>query len=240
MRPFFVFMERYGIIENKNPREIVLLRGNGCKWKKCTFCDYHIDSSDDENENFELNRHVLSKVSGKYKALEVINSGSFVDLDQKTVSEIKRIALLNGIKTLHFECHWIHRNSLDKFRQYFADEGIRVKYKIGVETFDRGLRENVLHKGMGDVKPEEIMAAGFEEVNLLFGIDSQNALSMQNDIETGLIFFERVCVNIMTENTSRIKPSQNVINDFMNEIYPLYKDDVRVDILLSNTDFGVG
>lgn len=38
-------MERYSVITNKNPREIVLLRGSGCKWRRCAFCDYHLDFS---------------------------------------------------------------------------------------------------------------------------------------------------------------------------------------------------
>ena len=46
---------RYSVINDKNPREIVLLRGSGCKWKRCAFCDYHTDFSEDENANFELN-----------------------------------------------------------------------------------------------------------------------------------------------------------------------------------------
>lgn len=34
-----VEMTRYSVIEDKNPREIVLLRGRGCAWKRCRFCD---------------------------------------------------------------------------------------------------------------------------------------------------------------------------------------------------------
>ena len=36
-------MERYSVITEKNPREIVLLRGAGCAWRRCRFCDYHLD-----------------------------------------------------------------------------------------------------------------------------------------------------------------------------------------------------
>lgn len=78
-------MERYSVIQEKNPREIVLLRGSGCKWRKCTFCDYHLDFCLDEDKNYELNKIELAKVTGKYGKLEIINSGSFVDLDQETI-----------------------------------------------------------------------------------------------------------------------------------------------------------
>ena len=57
---------RYSVIKEKNMREIVMLRGNGCAWKRCRFCDYHLDSSKDEIENYHLNSSVLSKVTGKY------------------------------------------------------------------------------------------------------------------------------------------------------------------------------
>ena len=81
-------MERYSMITEKNPREILLLRGSGCKWRRCSFCDYHLDFSKDEEANFRLNEAELAKVSGRFGALEVINSGSFCDLDEKTVNRI--------------------------------------------------------------------------------------------------------------------------------------------------------
>lgn len=233
-------MERYNIITEKNPREIVLLRGNGCKWHRCTFCDYHLDSSHDEEANFSLNRSVLKNVTGKFGQLEVINSGSFTDLNKKTVEEIRRTAVSKGITSIHIECHWMHRAALPVFSKYFADAGIEVIYKIGIETFNISFRENVLKKGIGNASPKEIAAAGFKEINLLCGIDGQTADDMRSDIETGLRYFDRVCVNVMTENTTKIKPSKDVIVAFMREVFPLFKDDARVDILLANTDFGVG
>ena len=63
---------------------------------------------------------------------------------------------------------------------------------------------------------------------------------MINDVETGLKWFERVCVNIMVENSASLQPDDTVRKMFMEEVYPRYKDNPRVDILLHNTDFGVG
>ena len=77
---------RYSKILEKNPREIVLLRGNGCKWRRCSFCDYHTDFSLDEQANFQLNSKVLAQVTGEFGRLEVINSGSFCDLDDATMN----------------------------------------------------------------------------------------------------------------------------------------------------------
>lgn len=108
-----------------------------------------------------------------------------------------------------------------------------------METFDSLYREQVLHKGINETSPAKI-AACFDEVCLLLGLDGQTEYSMRHDIETGLAYFERVCINIMAENTTHIKPSLSVIDTFMKKLYPIYKDNERIDILLDNTDFGVG
>ena len=38
-------MQRYSLIHTKLPREFVLLQGTGCRWRQCTFCDYHTDTT---------------------------------------------------------------------------------------------------------------------------------------------------------------------------------------------------
>ena len=63
---------------------------------------------------------------------------------------------------------------------------------------------------------------------------------MDRDIQTGLASFERVCVNIMNENSRPVRPDPRVIQIFETELYPKYREHPRVDILLHNTDFGVG
>lgn len=232
-------LTRYSEITEKNPREILLLRGSGCKWRRCSFCDYHLDFSLDEESNYQLNKKELAKVTGKYSKLEVINSGSFVDLDEKTLILIQNTCVEKRIKEIHFECHWMHKDSVPELRNSFAKLGITTKIKIGVETFDYDYRENILFKGIDEKNPA-VIAKNFDEVCLLFGLDGQTYTSMKHDIETGLTYFERVCVNIMVENSTKIKPNAEVIKLFMQELYPLYKDNERIDILIKNTDFGVG
>lgn len=232
-------LNRYSIINSKNKREIVLLRGNGCKWKKCLFCDYHLDFSLDAHENYKLNKSVLENVTGLYGVLEVINSGSFTDLDKDTVSYIKNICLKKNIRTIHFECHWIHRDSIACFKKYFEENGITVKIKSGIETFDYSFREKYFIKGIPDITPSKI-AEYFDEVCLLFGVARQTEKTMEYDIQTGLKYFERICVNIMTENNTPIKPDKNVITIFMEKLYKKYKNNENIDILIENTGFGVG
>ncbi len=233
-------MERYSVITEKNPREIALLRGAGCAWRRCRFCDYHLDCSPDQKANFALNRRVLARVTGEYHRLEVINSGSFVDLDEETMENIVDLCLERHIHTLHFECHWMHRSQIPPLKSHLAMLGIALKIKIGVETFDPLFRECYLYKGIDcDVSPLDI-SRFFDEVCLLQGLPGQTAASMRRDIEIGLSYFERVCVNIMEENSTPIKPDPGVIEIFQTDVMPLFIHNPRVDILLHNTDFGVG
>jgi len=81
-------MDRYALISTKMPREFVLLQGMGCRWRKCTFCDYHEDVSE---RPFEVNEPVLRQVTGQYGVLDVINSGSAMELDEETISLIKEV-----------------------------------------------------------------------------------------------------------------------------------------------------
>ena len=230
---------RYSVIEEKNAREIVMLRGNGCAWRRCRFCDYHLDFSKDKEANYQLKKLQLDQITGMYHKLEVINSGSFVDLDEKTLKLIEQVCVEKKITEIHFECHWKHREEINAFKKRFAELGIAVKLKIGVETFDSLFRESYLDKGIDTDNPEEI-AEYFDEVCLLQGIPGQTVECMERDIETGLQFFQRVCVNIMQENTCPIKPDPNVIAQFSKYEYPKYIDNDRIDILMENTAFGVG
>lgn len=232
-------MVRYSVIHNKNPREIVLLRGNGCKWRKCRFCDYHLDASQDEGANTLLNQAVLNQVTGCYGRLEVTNSGSFTDLNNQTISDILDVCRTRNIGVMHIECHWMHRDEVAGFRAKFRNHGVDVRFKIGVETFDVEMREQYMRKGMGAAGPQEI-AAYFNEICLLQGVEGQDRASMCQDIETGLKWFDRVCVNLMQDNGMPVRPSKEAARIFREEVYPRYIDNDRVDILVNNTDFGVG
>lgn len=230
-------MDRYSVIRSKRKREIVLLRGRGCFYRKCSFCDYYDDFCKDERENFLLNKSVLDKITGEYGDLEVINSGSVFELDKNTLDYIKEICLRKKIKALHFESHYLYHDKIPKLRKDFAD--FDLKMKLGLETFDFDFRENVLKKGIKEKDPK-VISKNFEEANFLFGISGQNANSMERDILTGLDCFERICINIMCENTTSVRPDKEVTNEFMTLLYPKYINNDRIDILVNNTDFGVG
>lgn len=241
MRPlgrFFIdTMERYSIILEKRKREIVLLRGTGCVYGKCAFCDYHLDKCPDPEANYALNREVLGRVTGEFGDLEVINSGSVFELDPSTLEQIKEVCRQKKISTIHFESHYLYKKRIPSLRQEFS--GFDLKMKLGLETFDRTFRENTLHKGIPDRDPETV-SRGFDEANFLFGLTGQTYDSMERDIALGLKYFERICVNIMCQNSTGVFPDRDVISLFMEKLYPKYKENERIDILVNNTDFGVG
>lgn len=230
---------RYSKITEKEKREVLLLRGHKCAWHRCRFCDYHLDSSSDDNENFLINKSELDKVTGEFGILEISNSGSFNELDSETIKYIKDVCLRKEIQKLIFESHWIYRNKLGYFRKIFNEIGVKVEIKIGVETFDSIFRESYLEKGIDESSPEKI-AKFFDRVCLLFGLPGQTTESMLIDIQTALKYFNRVYVSIMNKNSSKIFPDERVIEDFRKKIYPLFSEDERLDILFNNTDFGIG
>lgn len=230
-------MERYSKILEKRKREIVLLRGSGCVYRKCVFCDYHTDKCSDEDANFALNRQVLENVTGEFGDLEVINSGSVFELDRRTLGLVREICRKKEISTIHFESHYLYRDRIPGLRREFSD--FDLKMKLGLETFDWEFREKVLKKGIPD-RDARVISREFDEANFLFGIRGQTCQSMERDITLGLAYFERICINIMCRNTTDILPDAGVISLFLENLYPKYRDDGRVDILIQNTDFGVG
>lgn len=232
--------ERYNFIADKNPREIVLLRGSGCRWRRCHFCNYHLDFSHDQAANDALNLRVLTHVQGKSGVLEVINSGSFSDLSQTTLDAILECCVSHHIRQLHVECHWNDRAAIAPFRQKLSASGISLKVKGGVETFDGEFRERIFDKGIPVETSAAELAKYFNECCLLFGVEGETLSQMQQDVDTGLAYFERICINIMIDNGTAVKRSEDVVKLFMTHIYPKVKDNPRVDVLLNNTDFGVG
>jgi hypothetical protein len=227
-------MERYSLIETKMPREFVLLQGRGCKWAKCTFCDYH---SDKHPEPFEQNRLVLEKVRGVYGVLDVINSGSAVDLDSQTIDLINKVVKEKNIHTLWFEMHYMYRKQLLDFAKLFPN--VKVKFRCGIETFDADLREK-WNKGVAKDVTAEDVARYFQGVCLLCCTKGETKERIQRDIDLALKYFEYFSVNLFCNNTTQVERDEELAQWFEKEIYPQIKDNPKVEILLNNLDLGVG
>ena len=227
-------MERYSLIHTKLPREFVLLQGTGCRWGKCTFCDYHTDSS---NRPFEVNEPVLRQVTGQYGVLDVINSGSCVELDQETIELIKKVVSEKHIHTLWFEAHYMYRHELEAFAQQFAPT--RVKFRCGVETFDADLRRR-WRKGIPASVTAEQIAEYFQGVCLLCCTEGEEKEHILQDISLARQHFEYLSINLFCNNTTPLQRDNQLAEWFIREIYPTLQDDPRIEVLLNNTDLGVG
>ncbi len=257
------------------PREFVLLQGTGCRWGRCEFCDYHTDVSDDP---FEVNRRVLEQVTGEYGVLDVINSGSGYELDERTIDLIRRVVREKKIHTLWFEMHWMYRNKLEEFRLKITDDrfnplplrglplkqgenmmvdyrlqstdnGLQmsdtacrvptIKFRCGVETFDGALRKR-WNKGMPEAVTAEDVAKYFQGVCLLCCTEGETRERIVHDIELARKHFEYFSVNVFCNNTTNIKRDPELVEWFVREVYPTIKDDPRIEVLIDNTDLGVG
>lgn len=228
-------MERYNKITNKNPREIVLLKGRPCAWGKCRFCDYIEDNSRDVQEMNALNQEVLFHVTGELGVLEVINSGSYFELPEETLKMIKEIIAEKQIHRLFFESHWMYRKHLQKMRDYM---GIPITFKIGVETFDKTFREEYLNKHADFDSPEEVRKY-FDSPCLMVGIKGQTKEMIDYDIRMLKTHFELGTVNVFTNNSTDVKRDQELVDWFMQKYADLLEDP-SVEVLYEKTDFGVG
>lgn len=227
-------LERYAKIDTVMPREFVLLKGTGCRWKKCKFCDYYIDNS---SNPFSVNREVLSKVSGVYGVLDVINSGSAIELDDDTIKEIRRVADNKNIHTLWFECHWMYHSQLDKFASNFPNQ--KVKFRCGAETFDKDVR-NSWNKGIPDDIGAKEIAKYFSGICLLVGVEGQTKQEILDDLKFAKQYFEYYSVNLFVENTTGLKRDNELAQWFINEIAPSLRKEKGCEVLIDNTDLGVG
>ncbi|AUN14757.1 radical SAM superfamily protein [[Clostridium] sordellii] len=228
-------MDRYNEIKNKNQREIVLLKGFPCIWGKCSFCDYTLDNDVNEEEMNKLNFEVLENVTGKYKVLEVINSGSCFELPKKTLDKIKEVIKKQGIQKLFLESHWCYRNRLDEMREFF---GIEIIFKIGVESFDYNFRNNFLNKN-AKFKTVEELKSYFDSPCMMVGIKGQTKEMIDKDIEIVLNNFKHATINVFVDNTSKIKRDNDLVRWFK-EKYAFLDNNDYIEVLYNNTDFGVG
>ena len=227
-------MDRYALISTKMPREFVLLQGTGCRWRKCTFCDYHEDVS---KCPFEVNEPVLRQVTGRYGVLDVINSGSAMELDEETITLIKEMVKEKKIHTLWFEAHYMYRKKLASFAEQFAPA--KVKFRCGVETFDTVLRD-AWKKGIPSSVSVLDIARYFQGICLLCCTQGETKEHILKDIELAKAHFEYFSVNVFCDNHTPIKQDKELASWFAKEIYPMIKDDPRIEVLMENTDLGVG
>lgn len=229
-------MQRYSKIIDKIPREIVLLKSLPCIYGKCSFCNYILDNSIDVNEINSTNIEVLKQITGEFGMLEVINSGSVFEIPKEILNRIKQIADAKRIKVLYFEVYYGYRKRLDEMRKFFSNQEIR--YCIGLETFDDNFREQILNKPFpsNDIKK---LSQEFYNCRLLICITGQTKEQIINDIQLAEKYFKEVTINVFVNNDTKITRDDNLVDWFVNKIYPNIKNKQNFEILIDNKDLGV-
>lgn len=227
-------LKRYARINSHMPREFLLLQGTGCLWRRCAFCDYHLDVS---REPFAVNRPVIDRITGDYGVVDVINSGSAFEMDSLTLHYLREKLYEKDVKTLWLECHWLYRERLEELRQFF--EGIEVNFRLGVESFDGALRQ-AWNKGVPqNVSPAD-MARYFQGACLLVCVQGQTREGIIRDLQLAWEHFQYFSVNVFVENSTALRQDRELAAWFAARVAPELQKYDKIEVLLENTDLGVG
>lgn len=228
---------RYSKIENKNKREVVLLKSFPCKYGKCKFCNYIEDNSTDELEINKINLKIMEEITGEFGALEVINSGSVFELPMETLQKIREVVYQKSIKILYFEIYYGYKNRVDEIREFF--KGVEIRFRMGMETFDNDFRINSYGKNFKiDIAEIEDLSKKLYSICLLVCVKGQTKEMIEKDIELGLKYFKSVTVNIFVDNGTEVKRDEELVKWFV-EKYRHLQDNSRVELLIDNKDLGV-
>lgn len=227
-------LKRYAHIEGNFAREFVLLQGTGCVWKQCTFCDYHLDTS---SNPYQVNKEYLSLISGKFGRLDIINSGSAMELDAESLAHLQKIVIEKNIQEIWFEAHYLYRYKLADFAKLFPSTN--VKFRCGVETFDPLLWKE-WKKGIPQHTKAEDIAKYFQGVCLLICVQGQTKEQILKDIQIAQEYFEYASINLFCANLTKTRRDQKLVFWFTKEIYPQLKQNAQFEILIDNKDLGVG
>ena len=74
----------------------------------------------------------------------------------------------------------------------------------------------------------------------MVGIKNQNLIEIEQDINTALNNFEHIALSIFVQNSTDTVRDENLIQKFLTTIYPKIKNNPKIEILINNTDLGVG
>ncbi|MBR4998193.1 MAG: hypothetical protein IKY84_10100 [Bacteroidaceae bacterium] len=184
-----------------------------------------------------MNRPVLEQVTGVYGVLDVINSGSALELDAQTVELIRRVVRERNIHTLWFEAHYMYRHRLAQFASLF--EGVEVKFRCGIETFDGTLRSQ-WKKGVPAEVTTVDVARYFQGVCLLCCTEGETRERILTDIDAARKHFEYFSINLFCNNGTSLRRDEALASWFVEEVYPTLCDAEGVEVLIGNTDLGVG
>lgn len=237
-------MKRYIVINdqetilNAEKREMALLKAHPCYHRKCCkFCDYPDDNIVIKtDEIISFNKQVLLNITGQFGILEIINSGSVFELPPESIDEIMNIAILKKINIIYFESFPAYNKKIPGLKSFFQKNGITVRFRTGLETFNEQFRINVLGKQIYNSMIPDMKKLYYSNC-LLVGIYGQTKKDVINDIYEGLSNFEKITINVFCKNTKRIGIDNSLINWFKEYAIQKLKGNSRIEIFLDNNIF---
>jgi hypothetical protein len=227
---------RYARHTGHNPREVVLLKGRPCIWSRCAFCDYIGDNTSDEQWIERVAEECLSKVTGEFGRLQVVNSGSIQELPRSVWERIRGLMAEKRISQFFTESYWAYRKDYAKTRDFFR---VDTHLFLGVETFDDRLRNGVLNKSMHWSGPDEV-AALTDSICLMVGFKGQTPATIRRDVEILRTKFSYGIVNLFTENSLSEGLMDTGIKAWFQDEFAWLANEPNIDVLWKNTDLGVG
>ena len=108
-----------------------------------------------------------------------------------------------------------------------------------MESFNPKVRQ-FLNKGIPQDVTAYDISKDFDGICLLIGFVGQTRDDIIKDINIARKYFEYTSVNVFVENSTDIKRDENLIAWFNENLYPKIKNEQSIEILLNNTDLGVG
>ena len=181
----------------------------------------------------------LNSICIKLKAVCVINRTLLLCLFAYTnPSALFSVRFLERLNQRHHRKRFLFgRNRLAAFAARFAP--VRVKFRCGIESFSPGQRAR-WNKGVPASVTATDVAHHFDGVCLLCCTADDSRERIIADIETARRHFEYFSVNVFCNNNTAVKRNDELAQWFAKEVYPVIKDYPGVEVLLNNTDLGVG
>lgn len=234
---------RYSKVQGRFKREIILLKSFPCIYGKCSFCNYIEDNSKNKEEINEINLEVIKKVTGEFKVLEVINSGSVFEIPRESLEEIREVIYKKDIEIVYFEIFYSYLSRVDEIIDFFnkgrIDKKIEIRFRTGIESFDNDFRRKVYNKNIFlDEKKIKKLSKKIYSVCLLIGTMGQTKEMIKKDIEIALENFKAVTINVFIDNGTVVKRDEDLIKWFVKDMKYLFNDP-RIEILIDNKDLGV-
>ena len=91
-----------------------------------------------------------------------------------------------------------------------------------------------------EIFKKALKAQYFHGICLLCCTQGESREHILQDIELAKAHFEYFSVNVFCNNSTPVKQDPELAEWFIKEVYPLIKDDKRIEVLIQNTDLGVG